>query len=129
MLPIKAAGIVMIYSFYFTRWIIEVRTVLDLEVEAVESFFWVYVGVNVVVAGLLLAMRRLPLALIQWLVFAIILVDGVFLSALTDYGAGRFEQAANRLREAGKLGLRDRRLGPLIGLSLFKAGQRLVYQE
>ena len=83
MLPIKAAGIAMIYSFYFTSWIGAVHTVLDLEVEAVESFFWVYVGVNVVVAALLLAMRRLPLALMQWVVFAMILVDGLFLSALT----------------------------------------------
>ena len=83
MLPIKAAGIAMIYSFYFTSWSGAVHTVLDLEVEAVESFFWVYVGVNVVVAALLLAMRRLPLALMQWVVFAMILVDGLFLSALT----------------------------------------------
>jgi len=83
MLPIKAAGIAMIYSFYFTSWTGAVHTVLDVEVEAVESFFWVYVGVNVVVAGLLLAMSRMPLALMQWVVFAMILVDGLFLSALT----------------------------------------------
>src|ERR1044071_4403928 len=83
MLPIKAAGIAMIYSFYFTSWSGAVHTVLDLEVEAVESLFWVYVGVNVVVAALLLAMRLLPLALMQWVVFAMILVDGLFLSALT----------------------------------------------
>src|SRR5258706_8624407 len=74
MLPIKAAGIAMIYSFYFTNWTGAVQTVLDVEVEAVESFFWVYVGVNVVVAGLLLAMSRMHLALMQWVVFAMILV-------------------------------------------------------
>ena len=83
MLPIKAAGIVMIYSFYFTSWISAVHNELDLEVQALESFFWVYVGVNVVAAGLLLAMGRLPLALMQWVVFSMILVDGLFLSALT----------------------------------------------
>src|SRR2546427_12529418 len=83
MLPIKAAGIAMIYSFYFRHWISFAHNTFDVAEEAVESFFWVYVGVNVVVAGLLLAMRRLPLALMQWVIFSIILVDGLFLSALT----------------------------------------------
>jgi signal transduction histidine kinase len=83
MLPIKAAGIAMLYSFYFSNWISAVHNELDLGVEVVASFFWVYVGVNVVAAGLLLAMRRFPLGLIQWVVFASILMDGLFLSALT----------------------------------------------
>src|SRR6266481_5736125 len=83
MLPIKAVGILMIYSFYFTRWISTAYVDFDVAEEAVESFFWVYVGVNVVVAGILLAMNRLPLALVQWAVFAMILIDGLFLSALT----------------------------------------------
>jgi len=83
MLPIKAVGILMIYSFYFTRWISTAYVDFDVAEEAVESFFWVYVGVNVVVAGILLAMNRLPLALVQWTVFAMILIDGLFLSALT----------------------------------------------
>src|SRR5689334_1032324 len=53
MLPIKAAGIVMIYSFFLTRWIGRVNNELDIEVEALESFFWIYVGVNAAVAVLL----------------------------------------------------------------------------
>ena len=40
---------------------------------------------------------------------------------------GRFEDAAAKFREAGKLGLRERSLGPLLTLALFKAGQRLLY--
>src|SRR5438132_11787167 len=69
MLPIKAVGILMIYSFYFTRWISTAYIDFDVAEEAVESFFWVYVGVHVVVACMLLAMNRLPLTLIQWTVF------------------------------------------------------------
>ena len=88
MLPIKAAAIVMIYSFFLTRWIGEVRNELDIEVEVLESSFWIYVSVNVVVAALLLALRRLPLALTQWMVFVSILVDGIFLSALTVVTGG-----------------------------------------
>jgi tetratricopeptide (TPR) repeat protein len=53
----------------------------------------------------------------------------VFLSALEAFEAGQYEQAAARLREAAKLGLRDRQLGPLLALALVKAGQRLLYQE
>jgi tetratricopeptide (TPR) repeat protein len=53
----------------------------------------------------------------------------VLLSGLLAYQAERFEQAADRFREAGKLGLRERRLGPLMTLALVRAGQRLLYQE
>jgi len=52
----------------------------------------------------------------------------MFLSALLAMEAGQYEQAADKLREAGKLGLRDRRLGPLLTLFLVKAGQRLLYR-
>src|SRR5262249_17534794 len=53
----------------------------------------------------------------------------VFLCGLAAYCDQRFEDASERFREAGNLGFRDRRLGPLLALSLFKAGQRLLYQE
>jgi tetratricopeptide (TPR) repeat protein len=53
----------------------------------------------------------------------------VLLSGLMAYDEGHFEQAADRFREAGKLGLRDRRLGSLLTLALVRAGQRLLYDE
>jgi hypothetical protein len=53
----------------------------------------------------------------------------VLLSALTSFQKGRFEQAAERFREAGKLGLRDKRLAGMLTLSLVKAGQRLLYEK
>src|SRR5450756_1875652 len=77
-LPIKAAGIAMLlYSFYFKRsWIgKEELGMLEITVEAARSFLWVYIAANVMTAGLLLAMRRLPLLLVQWAVFAMSLVD------------------------------------------------------
>ncbi len=52
----------------------------------------------------------------------------MLLAALSAYQSGRFEQAAEKLREAGRLGLRDRRLGPLLTLSLVKAGQKLLFK-
>ncbi len=55
--------------------------------------------------------------------------QAVLLSGLTAHREGRFEQAAERFRAAGKLGLRDRRLGPLLTLALVSAGQRLLYEQ
>ena len=52
---------------------------------------------------------------------------GLFVRELEQaLAAGRYEPAAEWFREAGKLGLRDRRLGPLLSLALFKAGQQLL---
>ncbi|MBL8793828.1 MAG: tetratricopeptide repeat protein [Planctomycetia bacterium] len=48
----------------------------------------------------------------------------VVLSAVQAFGQQRYEQAAEQLRLAGRLGWRDRRLGPLLALSLFKEGQQ-----
>ena len=51
----------------------------------------------------------------------------VFLSALEAFQAGAYARAAERLREAGRSGLRDRRVGPLLGLCLVKAGQQALF--
>jgi signal transduction histidine kinase len=88
-LPLKAAGIAMLlHSFYFTPWFGKVLGTLDIAVETTQYFLWIYIGLNVLVAGMLLAMHRLPLALVSWGVFAMSLVDGIFLSALTVVTGG-----------------------------------------
>jgi tetratricopeptide (TPR) repeat protein len=53
----------------------------------------------------------------------------LLVAALQALAEGRFEETADKVREAGRLGLRDRRLGPLLTLALVKAGQRLLYQD
>jgi tetratricopeptide (TPR) repeat protein len=53
----------------------------------------------------------------------------VFLAGLVGMKKGKFEEAAERFREAGKLGLREKRLGGLITLALVKAGQRLLFED
>jgi tetratricopeptide (TPR) repeat protein len=53
----------------------------------------------------------------------------VLLAGLSALQTSKFEQAADRFREAAKLGLRDKRLGGLITLALVKAGQRLLYSD
>ena len=83
-LPIKWAGIAMlIASFYYSPWIGLVLGALDIAVESTQYFLLVYILINVAAAGLLLAVRRLPPSLIEWSVFVISLLDGIFLSVLT----------------------------------------------
>jgi tetratricopeptide (TPR) repeat protein len=53
----------------------------------------------------------------------------VLLAGLLAYEKARYEQAAERFREAMKLGLRDRRLQGLLTLSLVRAGQRLLFDQ
>lgn len=55
------------------------------------------------------------------------LAGATFLAALDDYHAHRFEIASEKLRQAGKLGWRDRRLGQLLFLSLFEGGKHAIY--
>jgi tetratricopeptide (TPR) repeat protein len=57
------------------------------------------------------------------------LAGTMFLSALEAFRDGRYPDAAEKLREAGRLGLRDRRLGLLLSLSLVKAGQQCMYAD
>lgn len=83
-LPIKAACIVMLLqSFYHSPWIGIVSGSLEVAVESTQYFFGLYILVNILVAALLLGMRGVPLGLIEWSVFVMSLVDGIFLSALT----------------------------------------------
>ena len=83
-LPLKVAGIgMLLYSFYLRPWIGKVLGALEIAVEATQYFLWFYLVATVVSAGLLLIIRRLPLGLVQWIVFATCLLDGLFLAALT----------------------------------------------
>jgi tetratricopeptide (TPR) repeat protein len=50
-----------------------------------------------------------------------------FISALESMRRAEYEEAAGKLREAGKVGFRDHRLGPLLLVCLFKAGQQAIY--
>src|SRR5438067_1391589 len=83
-LPLKAAGIAMVlYSFHYGRWIRIVLDELSIAVGWTDYFLWYYIPANILIACALLAMRRLPLGLIQWVVFVSGLLDVILLSALT----------------------------------------------
>ena len=57
------------------------------------------------------------------------LAQSMFISSLESLHKAEYEQAAEKLRQAGRLGYRDRRLGPLLLLALFKAGQQAIYAQ
>jgi len=63
-LPIKVAGIAMLlYSFYSKQpWIgVQKLGTLEIAVAYTQFFLWGYIAVNLLVAGLLLALYRVPL--------------------------------------------------------------------
>jgi signal transduction histidine kinase len=82
-LPIKLAVIaILFYAFQASHWFGDMSNTLDLVVDYVDYSLGIYAGVNLAGALILCFTARLPLRIVQWSVFAVSLVDGVFLSAL-----------------------------------------------
>jgi hypothetical protein len=83
-LPVKAVAIaILLYSFYSSPWFTNISSALEIGVEAVREMLWAYVAVNLLAAGVFLAARRVPLTVLQRVVFAIMLMDGVFILTIT----------------------------------------------
>ena len=83
-LPIKALFIaVLIGFFYRSSWFGDTAIPRSITLEVVQFFFGIYTVLNIVAALLLLLPRVWPLRLIQWLVFVVAFVDGLFVAALT----------------------------------------------
>ena len=85
-LPIKVAAIAMLVRSFFlspSPWIGSVLGALEIAVESTQYFLYIYIAINLVMAAILLFMRRLPLGLVSWAVFVNCLVDGIFLGTLT----------------------------------------------
>ena len=83
MLPVKAVFVGMIlYSFDITAWVGLENNVLDVVVETVQFIFWFYILANVIIAAILFAAERLPLAMVQWTVVTSSLIDGLMLAGM-----------------------------------------------
>jgi signal transduction histidine kinase len=88
MLPVKAVFIGMIlYSFHSTPWFGETYT-SDLQTQTVQLVFWFYIAANILFGMIILRMRRLPLAVVQWSVVTSSLVDGLFITGLALLSGG-----------------------------------------
>jgi signal transduction histidine kinase len=84
MLPVKAVFIAMIfYSFDAANpWINLASGTHEVIVETVQFLFWFYMLGNLILAAILFAAERLPLAVVQWAVFTGGLVDGLFIAGM-----------------------------------------------
>jgi len=82
-LPVKTAAVgIIFYSFVSTPWFGMTLSMLDVTVETVQYIFWFYVLASGALVSLVLNLRRLPLAVVQWSVVTSSLVDGLFLTGL-----------------------------------------------
>ena len=82
-LPVKAVFIGMIlYSFNYQHWVGEISSMLDIELETVQSIFFFYILVSVLLAVLVVAAEHLPLAVVQWTVVTSSMVDGLFIAGM-----------------------------------------------
>jgi len=83
-LPAKIVAIgILLFSFYSSPWFTNVSSELEIGVEVMQNLLWAYVAINALAAGVLLFARRAPLGLLEWMVFAMTLLDGVFILLIT----------------------------------------------
>jgi signal transduction histidine kinase len=87
-LPIKAAWIAILLRPANYSWIGEQATNLEIDPTYAYCLFWTYVAVSIVAGALILLLRRIPPGLAEGAVFAITLVDGIFLGVLTVVTGG-----------------------------------------
>jgi signal transduction histidine kinase len=88
-LPVKAVFIAIIwYSFDIGPWFGTLASTLEVMIETVQYIFWFYILTSVVVALILAAAERLPLAVLQWTVVADGLVDGLLVAGLAVISGG-----------------------------------------
>ena len=81
-LPIRVAGIAILLR-YFKPWIGQAVSTLEVSIEATRYFVWAYAALGIAFAPVLIWMRRLPPGVVERAVFAMSLVDAVFLGVLT----------------------------------------------
>lgn len=88
-LPLKVFAIAMIFfSLQQSPWFGRELGSFDITITALNTIFAAYVAANLVVAAILLWLEHLPFALVQWSVFAMSLMDGIFVGALTLISGG-----------------------------------------
>lgn len=88
-LPVKAVIIgILFYNLFFAPWFDDFSLPQSVAQVFVERFFLIYLVLNVAVAVLLITSSRLPLGLMQRIIFTSNFVDGLFLAAITFVTGG-----------------------------------------
>jgi hypothetical protein len=70
---------ILLYSFYSSSWFTNASSTLEIGVETAQTLLWGYITINVLAAIPLLTTRRVPVGLLQCVIFATVLFDGVFI--------------------------------------------------
>src|SRR2546421_2266470 len=88
-LPVKAVFIaILLFHFYFSRWLENMALPRTIAQQVVERFFLIYLLINIAVGLLLFRSRRLPMMLLQRIIFFSNFLDGLLLAALTFVTGG-----------------------------------------
>ncbi|MEP6663431.1 MAG: ATP-binding protein, partial [Verrucomicrobiota bacterium] len=88
-LPIKGLLILtLVYFFYFSNWIDQPKSNREVALETTFGFFLFYFLTTLTAASVLIAVRRLPLNVLQWIIFALGLLDGILFASLTIITGG-----------------------------------------
>jgi signal transduction histidine kinase len=88
-LPSKAGlCMVVLYYLFYSGWLSDEQTTRTVALETLRKYFEVYLLCNFVGACLLIAWRRLPPGLVQWIAFTLGLLDGLFMAGITMVTGG-----------------------------------------
>jgi len=88
-LPVKVGVIaVVLYYLFYAGWLTEELTTRWVVQQTLQRFFLIYVVCNAVASVVLLLWRRFPPGIFQWLVFALGLLDGLFVAELAFLTGG-----------------------------------------
>ena len=83
-MPIKAfVVLILIYYFYFSKWLEVEETTRLVAVRTIRNLFVGYVFLTAAAAALFYGFRRLPLAVLQWSIFTVGLLDALLFASLT----------------------------------------------
>ncbi len=82
-LPIKAfLAITLVYYFYFSNWLTEAQRTGEVALDTIRYLFIAYVAINIGFGTVLIGIKRLTLAALQWMLFTMGLIDALLLAAL-----------------------------------------------
>ncbi|MGN6643843.1 MAG: ATP-binding protein [Verrucomicrobiota bacterium] len=93
-LPAKMGVIaVALYYVFFSGWFHELPTPQAVVLQALQVFFVAYLLCNIIATGIIFSWRRFPPGIVQWIVFTLGLLDGIFVAGLI-FMTGGFESIA-----------------------------------
>jgi nitrogen-specific signal transduction histidine kinase len=93
-LPAKL-GVIAVVLYYLFKWFdgAPQDSILAVVIKLLQRYFMLYMLCTVVAGAVLFLWRRFPPGLMQWLVFTLGLLDGIFMAGLT-FITGGFESIA-----------------------------------